>query len=117
DPVVQEQVRRRLESYATGRQRLSEGMPVRGSDRITDSAGQEFISDNEILSRAQETYEMSLVRNRTTLLSLARVVDSMGAVRGRKTVVLFSEGFIRDPRLAEQNQVMRTAQRANVALY
>jgi hypothetical protein len=32
-------------------------------------------------------------------------------------VVLFSEGFIRDPRLDEQDQVMRTAQRANVALY
>jgi VWFA-related protein len=117
DPVVQEQVRRRLESYATGRQRLSEGFPVRGQDRLTDTGGQEFVSDNEILSRAQEVYEMSMVRNRTTLLSLARVVDSMGAVRGRKTVVLFSEGFIKDPRLDEHDLVLRTAQRANVALY
>jgi VWFA-related protein len=117
DPVVRETVRRRFETYATGRQRLSEGPPVRGQDRLTDSAGQELVSDTEVIGRAQETYQMSIVRNRTTLLSLARVIDSMGAVRGRKTVILFSEGFIRDPRLDEQNLVMRTAQRANVALY
>src|SRR6185503_13372667 len=36
DFIVQEQVRRRMESYATGRQRLSEGLPVRGTDRLTD---------------------------------------------------------------------------------
>jgi hypothetical protein len=117
DPVVQETVRRRFESYVTGRQRFAEGPPIRGVDRLTDSAGQELVSDQEVISRAQETYQMSIVRNRTTLLSLARVIDSMGAVRGRKTVVLFSEGFIRDPRLDEHEQVLRTAQRANVALY
>jgi VWFA-related protein len=117
DPLVQEQVRRRFESYATGRQRLSEGFPVRGTDRLTDSAGQELVSSDEILNRAQEVYRMSIVRNRTTLTSLARVLDSMGAVRGRKTVVLFSEGFIRDTRLEEYDAVIRAGQRANVALY
>jgi VWFA-related protein len=117
DPIVQEQVRRRFEAYATGRQRMAEGFPVRGQERLTDAAGQELISDNEILSRAHEAYQMSLVRNRTTLVALARVIDSMGAVRGRKTVVLFSEGFLRDTRLEEHDAVIRTAQRANVALY
>src|SRR6185436_20095012 len=78
DPVVRETVRRRFESYATGRQRLAEGLPVRGQDRLTDSAGQELVSDTEVMGRAQETYQMSIVRNRTTLLSLARVIDSMG---------------------------------------
>jgi VWFA-related protein len=117
DPVVQEQVRRRMESYATGRQRMSEGAPVRGSDRLTDSAGKELVSSEEVLSRAQEVYQVSLVRNRNTLLALGRVLDSMGAVRGRKTVVLFSEGFVHDTRLPEHDAALRTAQRANVALY
>jgi VWFA-related protein len=117
DPIVQEQVRRRFESYATGRQRMAEGFPVRGSDRLTDSAGQELVSSEEILNRAQAVYHRSVVRNRTTLLSLARVLDSMGAVRGRKTVVLFSEGFVRHTRMEEHDVVLRTAQRANVALY
>jgi VWFA-related protein len=117
DPIVQEQVRRRMESYATGRQRMAEGFPVRGTDRLTDSAGKELVSSDEILNRAQEAYQMSIVRNRTTLTSLARVLDSMAAVRGRKTVVLFSEGFIRDTRLEAYDTVIRAGQRANVALY
>jgi VWFA-related protein len=117
DPVVQEQVRRRFETYATGRQRMAEGFPVRGTDRLTDSAGKELVDSDEILNRAQEVYQLSMVRNRATLVSLARVLDSMGAVRGRKTLVLFSEGFLRDTRLEEYDTVIRTAQRANVAVY
>lgn len=117
DPIVQEQVRRRMESYATGRQRMAEGFPVRGTDRLTDSAGKELVSSDEILNRAQEAYQMSIVRDRTTLTSLTRVLDSMAAVRGRKTVVLFSEGFIRDTRLEAYDTVIRAGQRANVALY
>jgi VWFA-related protein len=117
DPLVQEQVRRRFETYATGRQRMAEGLPVRGQERLTDAGGNELVTSEEILARAQEVYQVSLVRNRTTLLSLARVLDSMGAVRGRKTLVLFSEGFVRDTRLAEFDTVIGTAQRANVALY
>jgi VWFA-related protein len=119
DAITLEQVRRRFESFATGRQRDAEGIPVRGVDRLTDAmaGGKELASDTEILARAQEVYHLSAVRNRTTLVSLARVLDSMGAVRGRKTVVLFSEGFLRDTRLAEHDAVIRAAQRANVALY
>ena len=118
DPITLEQVRRRFESFTTGRQRDAEGIPVRGIDRLTDSmSGKDLVGETEIIARAQETYHMSVVRNRTTLVSLSRVLDSMGAVRGRKTVILFSEGFIRDPRLDEHNAVIRAAQRSNVALY
>jgi VWFA-related protein len=120
DVIVQEQVRRRMETYATGRQRMAEGLPVRGADRITDAGGaggKELVTSEEILARAQEVYHLSLVRNRTTLLSLGRILDSMGAVRGRKTLVLFSEGFVHDTRLSEHDAVLRTAQRSNVAMY
>lgn len=116
DPIALEQVRRRLETYVSGRQRSAEGIPVRGIDRLTEGS-KETVSDDEVRNRAQEVYQMSVVRNRTTLVSLARVLDSMGAVRGRKTLVLFSEGFIRDTRLEEYDAVLRAAQRANVALY
>jgi VWFA-related protein len=116
DPIALEQVRRRLETYISGRQRSAEGVPVRGIDRLTEGT-KEMVFDDEVRNRAQEVYQMSVVRNRTTLVSLARVLDSMAAVRGRKTLVLFSEGFIRDTRLEEYAAVLRAAQRANVALY
>jgi VWFA-related protein len=115
DPITLEQVRRRFEAYATGRSRSSEGLPVRATDRIGE--GQEFVPSDEIRNRAQEVYQQSVVRNKTTLSGLGRVLDSLSAVRGRKTVVLFSEGFIRDSRLEEYQDVIRSAQRSNVAIY
>ena len=114
DPVTLEQVRRRFESYATGRSRSSEGLPVRATDRLGE--GQEFVTSDEIRNRSQEVYQQSVVRNKTTLSGLGRVLDSLAAVRGRKTVVLFSEGFIRDSRLEEYQAVIRGAQRSNVAI-
>ena len=119
DPMTLEQVRRRFETYISGRQRSAEGDPVRGQDRITDAeiAGRDLVPDDEIRNRAQEVYQQSVVSNRTTLSGLARVLDSLGAVRGRKTVILFSEGFIRDTRLDEYDAVIRSAQRSNAAIY
>jgi len=118
DPITLEQVRRRFETYISGRSRSAEGDPVRGQDRITDaSGGKELVSDDEIRNRAQDVYQHSVVSNRTTLSGLSRVLDSLGAVRGRKTVILFSEGFIRDTRLDEYDNVIRAAQRSNAAIY
>lgn len=115
DPIVLEQVRRRFETYVTGQARRAEGLPVRATDRLAEE--KEFVSDTEIQNRAQEAYQQSLVRNRTTLAALSRVLDSLGAVRGRKTVILLSEGFIHDTRLDEFNGAIRAAQRSNVAIY
>jgi VWFA-related protein len=118
DPITLEQVRRRFETYISGRQRMAEGDPVRGQDRITDASnGKELVPDDDIRNRAQDVYQRSLVSNRTTLSGLSRVLDSLGAVRGRKTVILFSEGFIRDTRLEEYDTVIRSAQRSNAAIY
>jgi VWFA-related protein len=118
DPIALEQVRRRFESYVTGKSRSAEGLPIRGQDRLTDlGSGKEWATDTEVLNRAQEVYRQSVVRNRTTLTALGRVLDSLGAVRGRKTVILLSEGFIRDTRLDEYNAVIRSAQRSNAAIY
>jgi VWFA-related protein len=116
DPITLEQVRRRFETYVTGKMREAEGIPVRGIDRLTEGA-KEFVSDQEILGRAQDAYQQAVVRNQTTLSALVRVLDGLGGVRGRKTVILFSEGFIRDPRLDGYDGVIRAAQRTNTAVY
>ncbi|PYQ00311.1 MAG: hypothetical protein DMF82_22480, partial [Acidobacteria bacterium] len=116
DPIALEQVRRRFETYVTGKSREAEGIPIRGQERLTEGA-KEFVPDDEIRNRAQEVYQRSVIRNRTTLTALARVLDSLGTVRGRKTVIVLSEGFIRDTRLGEYDTVIRAAQRSNVAIY
>jgi VWFA-related protein len=116
DPITLEQVRRRFETYVTGKQREAEGVPVRGIDRLTEGEKM-WVTDDEILGRAQDAYQQAVVRNRTTLSGLVRVLDGLGGVRGRKTVILFSEGFIRDPRVEETAAVIRAAQRTNTAVY
>jgi len=115
DAITLEQVRRRFEAYMTGKQQMAEGTPVRGIDRLTE--GKSFVPDDEIRGRAQDVYQQAVVRNRTTLSALVRVLDGLGGVRGRKTVILFSEGFIRDPRLEGYDGVIRAAQRTNTAVY
>ena len=115
DAITLEQVRRRFEAYTTGKQQMAEGTPVRGIDRLTE--GQSFVSEEEVRGRAQDVYQQVVVRNRTTLSALARVLDGLGGVRGRKTVILFSEGFIRDPHLEGSDGVIRAAQRTNTAVY
>ena len=116
DAITLEQVRRRFEAYMTGKQQMAEGTPVRGIDRLTE--GKSFVSDEEIRGRAQDVYQQAVVRNRTTLSALVRVLDGLGGVRGRKTVILFSEGFIRDPHLLDgYNGVIGAAQRTNTAVY
>ena len=116
DPITLEQVRRRFETYVTGKQREAEGVPVRGIDRLTEGEKM-WVPDDEIRGRAQDAYQQAVVRNRTTLSALARVLDGLGGVRGRKTVILLSEGFIRDPRLEGYDGVIRAAQRTNTAVY
>lgn len=116
DPITLEQVRRRFETYVTGKQREAEGVPVRGIDRLTEG-DKMWVPDEEIRGRAQEAYQQVVVRNRTTLSTLGRVLDGLGGVRGRKTVILFSEGFIRDPRVGGYDEVIRAAQRTNAAVY
>jgi VWFA-related protein len=116
DPITLEQVRRRFETYITGKSREAEGVPIRGQERLTEGA-KELVPDDEIRNRAQEVYQRSVIRNRTTLTALTRVLDSLGTVRGRKTVIVLSEGFIRDTRLGEYDTVIRAAQRSNVAIY
>jgi len=116
DSLVLEQVRRRFETYITGKSREAEGAPLRAQERLDESA-RELVRDEEIRGKAQEAYHHAVVRNRTTLSALFRVLNSLAATRGRKTVILFSEGFIRDTRLDEYDTVLRAARRANAALY
>jgi VWFA-related protein len=116
DPLVLEQVRRRFETYITGKSREAEGAPLRAQERL-DEAARELVRDEEIRGRAQEAYHHAVVRNRTTLSALYRVLNSLTGIRGRKTVILLSEGFIRDTRLDEYDRVVRAARRANGALY
>jgi VWFA-related protein len=70
-----------------------------------------------IRTKAAEVYQAALQRKRATLGSLERVAESLAPVKGRKAVILVSEGFVHEPTLTEFREVVRASRRANAAVY
>lgn len=109
DREVAARVGRRLEAYGTL-------VPEQGQRTQINEYRFNF-EDPHLLARAAEVYEQSLARERATLGVLARASAALGAQRGRKALLLVSEGFIHDPSVSELKRVGEAARRANVALY
>ena len=75
------------------------------------------MGDPEVRARASETYFKSVTRNRLTLGVLKRVLESLADSKGRKSVILVSQGFIYDPNLSEFKDVVQASRRGNAAVY
>lgn len=71
----------------------------------------------QLMAAAAEVYERANHRRRRTLGTLTRVLAEMESVRGRKVVLLVSEGFIDEPGLLESREVALASRRANAAVY
>jgi len=70
-----------------------------------------------IRSKAQQVYREAVTRLRATLDTLARVSTSMAQLRGRKTLLLVSEGFIMDTSQDEFRELIQAARNASAAVY
>ena len=102
DPQVMERVARRFETYGVNNSQRNAG------------AG----DPNPLMSaRATEVYYQATARNRITLEVLERVLLSLAGTKGRKSLILVSEGFIYDPNLDEFKKVVQASRRSNAAIY
>jgi VWFA-related protein len=105
DQQVEERVSRRFDSFGS-------------NGRSTQGQQSEGLSGNPFVQgRAADVYYQAASRNRITLQVLDRVLLSLAATRGRKSLILVSQGFIYDPQLDEFKDVVQTARRSNVAMY
>jgi len=107
DQQVEERVSRRFETYGVS-QKAQQG----SDDQNLYANGDPFVQ-----ARASDVYFQSVSRNRITLEMLERVLKSLGAAKGRKAVILVSEGFIYDPNLEEFKDAVQASRRANAAMY
>jgi VWFA-related protein len=71
----------------------------------------------DVAIRASAVYAQVAARNQTTLLALEHTVEALAPVRGRKSLVLMSPGFIEDQERRANRRVLEAARQANVAVY
>lgn len=108
DQEVGQRVSRRFETYGAGSRTGTQ------SNTSTTNPGD---IDPMVSGRAQEVYYQASSKNRITLGIMERVLQSLATTRGRKSMILVSEGFIFDASLDEFKQVVQASRRANVAIY
>jgi VWFA-related protein len=106
DQQVEERVSRRFETYGAS-----------AKSQTSDDANLYQNGDPYVQARATDVYFQSVSRNRITLQVLQRVLNSLGAAKGRKSVILVSEGFIYDPNLSEFKDAVQASRRGNAAMY
>ncbi len=107
DTQVIQRVARRYEQYGVSQQ-LSQ-------QQSQDQLGGR--DDPYVTARATDVYFQATARNRITLEALERALSSLIATRGRKSLILVSEGFIYDPNLDEYKRVVEASRRSNAAIY
>jgi VWFA-related protein len=107
DNAILNRVQRRFETY--GLMTMTQQSPhVRGMMAVEDPV---------VTSRAAEVYFTARARNQVTLGAVERALESLAPVRGRKSVVLVSEGFVYDTHLQEFRRIIDAARRVNAAIY
>ncbi|MEN3339333.1 MAG: hypothetical protein V7647_3009 [Acidobacteriota bacterium] len=116
DEQMAERVGRRFSNFHVfGRDQVS--LQNDQGPRPEKKGGTAGLIEPLVQSRAAEAYTHASARNRATLGVLASTIESMAAVRGRKSLILVSPGFIVDQELSLNRQVEDAARRANVVLY
>ena len=110
DTQVEQRVSRRFEQY---------GAATRGGGMsANDTSGAAMMGgDPMVQGKATEVYFQSVSRNRITLQILERVLTSLASTKGRKSMILVSEGFIYDPNIDEFKRTVQASRRSNVAIY
>jgi VWFA-related protein len=111
DPTVVERVLRRYETYGVAA--VMNRSQQSGSDSMTAGT----VDDPFVNGRASEVYYQAVTRLRTTLDALQRALNGLATAKGRKSVILVSEGFIHDINVDEFKRVNEASRRANAAVY
>jgi VWFA-related protein len=116
DEQMAERVGRRFSNYHVfGRDQVNTQQDQ--GPRPEKKGGTAGLIEPLVQVRAAEAYTRAAAQNRATLGALTSTIESMEPVRGRKSIILVSPGFILDQELVLFRQVEDAARRANIAMY
>lgn len=108
DPAVIARVLRRYEMY---------GVTMTTGEHDLNQPFYNSVENPYVTSRATETYFKATARINATLEILERALNGLATAKGRKSVILLSEGFIDDTNLQRFRRVYEASRRANAAVY
>jgi hypothetical protein len=75
------------------------------------------IIDPYVRARAQDAYVKAVARRRVTMSVMTRALRALADARGRKAMVLVSQGFVYEPDFAEMKELVEASLRVNVPVY
>jgi hypothetical protein len=107
DPTVIARVMRRYEMYDVQQR----------TDFDLNQPFYEGIESPYLTAKATEVYSAAIARINATLEIVERSLNGLATARGRKSVILVSEGFIDDTSLQRFKRVHEASRRANAAVY
>ncbi|MFN8092841.1 MAG: VWA domain-containing protein [Vicinamibacteria bacterium] len=85
--------------------------------RVKQRISKRSASSLSVAAIAGETWMRAASRIQTTLRTLDRVIAAVAAEKGRKSIVLVSEGFVLSPRSDDFRAVTQAAMQANAVFY
>jgi VWFA-related protein len=112
DQQVAQRVQRRFETYGVNPQ--GRAGSANNSGNVGPGAN---TTDPMVRGKATEIYFQAVARNRLTLEAMERALNALVGARGRKSLILVSEGFIYDPNMDEFKRVLEASRRSDVAIY
>ena len=107
DPLVAQRVLRRYETYGVTQ--------AQGQTSTSLSSG--TFDDPFVNGRATEVYLQASSRLRITLDVVERALNGLAEAKGRKSLILVSEGFIYDQNIDGFKRINEASRRANAAVY
>jgi VWFA-related protein len=113
DEEIMERVRRRWKNS-------NPTPPPPDPDRMNPAAGEPPSRPSEILqvrARATEVYHVARQEQIAALELVVRALHAVAGSKGRKSVILVSEGLLEDAKIPQLRTVRDAARRANAAVY
>jgi VWFA-related protein len=114
DPDVAYQVERRFDSYGTHGREKSGDRQYADTTRTSSAVG---LIDPYVRGRAADVYRQTVERRKITMGAMTRALQSLVEVKGRKAMILVSQGFIYEPAFKDMKTLVEASTRANVPIH
>jgi VWFA-related protein len=114
DPEVAYMVQRRFDSYGTVGRERSGDRTYADSRGTTSRVG---MIDPYVRARATDVYRQVTERRKLSLGTMTRALEALAGQRGRKAMVLVSQGFVYEQNVAEVKRLVEASMRVNVPIH